>query len=393
MTGALDAASIIADGEALVGIADPEPWLHRNLEALVASLNRDGRFGEQGLSSTRAGLLRVVKDRLEAHKWLGDFPEIANEAITDPVFLCGLPRSGTTYFQYLFDNDRRFRLIRTWEAIMPFPPPGHDPASIETRKAMERQVNEDLRSKVDNFDALHLIDEDGPQECHLFLEHGFGAAGFFNLYDCPEYFDFLMDELDLEPVYQVHKRMLQHLQWKCGAPRWALKYPNHVIAMEPIRKVFPGARFVMTHRDPAQTLASICKMTFSLRSAREAGPVDPDRVGRQMLHFIRRHIDRIMAFCTGPDAACVHHIDYYRLAADPAAMLDEIHQAVGTDTPDDVRSSIARWREANPQGKRGENRYSLEQFGLDEAAVREQFADYIEHFAIPSEAAGTSQRG
>lgn len=393
MTGALDAASIIADGEALVGIADPEPWLHRNLEALVASLNRDGRFGEQGLSSTRAGLLRVVKDRLEAHKWLRDFPEISNEAITDPVFLCGLPRSGTTYFQYLFDNDRRFRLIRTWEAIMPFPPPGHDPASIETRKAMERQVNEDLRSKVDNFDALHLIDEDGPQECHLFLEHGFGAAGFFNLYDCPEYFDFLMDELDLEPVYQVHKRMLQLLQWKCGAPRWALKYPNHIIAMEPIRKVFPGARFVMTHRDPAQTLASICKMTFSLRSAREAGPVDPDRVGRQMLHFIRRHIDRIMAFCTGPDAACVHHVDYYRLAADPAAMLDEIHQAVGTDTPDDVRSSIARWREANPQGKRGENRYSLEQFGLDEAAVREQFADYIEHFAIPSEAAGTSQRG
>lgn len=393
MTGALDAGSIIAEGEALVGIADPEPWLHRNLDALVASLSKDGRFGEQGLASTRAGLLRVVKDRLEAHKWLRDFPEIASEAIADPVFLCGLPRSGTTYFQYLFDNDRRFRLIRTWEAIMPFPPPGHDPASIETRKAMERQVNEDLRSKVDNFDALHLIDEDGPQECHLFLEHGFGAAGFFNLYDCPEYFDFLMDELDLEPVYQVHKRMLQFLQWKCEAPRWALKYPNHVIAMEPIRKVFPGARFVMTHRDPAQTLASICKMTFSLRSAREAGPVDPDRVGRQMLHFIRRHIDRIMEFCTGPDAACVHHVDYYRLAADPAAMLGEIHQAVGVDTPDDVRASIARWREANPQGKRGENRYTLDQFGLDEAAVREQFADYIEYFAIPSEADGTARKG
>jgi hypothetical protein len=391
MNEALDAAAIIAEGETVTGIIDPEPELRINLDMLVASLNRDGRFSAAGLATTRQGLVRVTKDRLEAHKWLRDFPEIGEEVIADPVFLCGLPRSGTTYFQYLFDNDRRFRLIRTWEAVMPFPPPGHDPASVTARKAMERQVNQELRNKVDNFDALHLIDEDGPQECHMFLEHGYGAAGFFNLYDCPDYFDFLMDELDFEPVYRAHNRMLQLLQWQCPSPRWALKYPNHILAMEPIRKVFPGARFVMTHRDPAQILASICKMTFSLRSAREAAPVDPNRVGRQMLHFIRCHIDRIMQFCTGPEAASVHHVDYYRLAADPIAMLDDIHAGIGADTPGDVRTSIAQWRAANPQGKRGENRYSLEQFGLDESEVRTAFADYIAHFAIPSEADGIRQ--
>ena len=37
-----------------------------------------------------------------------------------------------------------------------------------------------------------------------------------------------------------------------------------------------------------------------------------------MLHFIRRHIDRIMEFCTGPNADRVTHVDYYRLADDPA---------------------------------------------------------------------------
>jgi hypothetical protein len=386
----LDAGRIIAEGEAIAGIADPEADLHRNLDALVASLNRNDRFGEAGRAAAHAGLVRVVKDRLEGLKWLRDFPEIAEVPIERPVFLCGLPRSGTTYFQYLFDNDRRFRLIRTWEAIMPYPPPGHDPASVASRKAMERRINDELRVKVDNFDALHLIDEDGPQECHLFLEHGFGAAGFLNLYDCPDYFDWLLDEGDLDAVYAVHRRMLQLLQWKCPTPRWALKYPNHVIAMDVIRRLHPEARFVMTHRDPVQTLASICKMTFSLRGAREAGPVDQARVGAQMLHFIRRHIDRIMAFCTGPDAACVTHVDYYRLAADPAALLDEIHAGIGADTPDDVRASIAAWRAANPQGKRGENRYSLEQYGLREAAVRERFADYIDHFAIPREAEGVA---
>lgn len=387
----LSAAQIIAEGEQAAGIADPELHLHRNLEALVESLNRQARLSEEGRASTHAGLVRVMKDRLEGLKWLDRFPEIRAEEIEAPVFLTGLPRSGTTYFQYLFDHDRRFRLIRTWEAIMPFPPPGHDPASVETRKAMERQVNDELRTKVEGFDALHLIDEDGPQECHLFLEHGFGAAGFHNMHDVPEYFDFLIDELDLEPVYQVHKRMLQLLQWQSPRPRWALKYPNHVLAMDVIRRLHPDARFVMTHRDPVQTLASIAKMSFSLRSAREAAPVDPHRVGAQMTDFIRRHIDRIMAFCTGPDADCVHHVDYYSLASNPANLLDEIHAAVGTDTPNDVRASISAWREANPQGKRGVNRYGLEQFGLVEGELRELFADYTRHFAIPTEAEGTAR--
>lgn len=384
----IDASKLIAEAEAATGMADAEPEIRANLESLVASLNRDSRHGPEGEESCRQALLRVLRERLTLRRWQRDFPQMLEETIEAPVFLTGLPRSGTTYFQYLFDHDRRFRLIRTWEAIMPFPPPGHDPASVEERKARERSFNDEIRTKVDGFDALHLIDEDGPQECHLFLEYGFGAAGFFNMYDVPDYFDHLMDGIDLEPVYRIHKEMLQLLQWKCPRPRWALKYPNHVLAMDTILKLHPDARFVMTHRDPAQTLASICKMTFSLRSAREAQPVDPHRVGAQMKHFIRRHIDRIMAFCTGPDADRVTHVDYYRLAGEPAAMLDEVHAGIGIDTPDDVRAEIARWREENPQGKRGENRYTLEQFGLDAGEVRELYSDYIAHFDIPDEAAG-----
>lgn len=391
MSDLLDAASIIAEGEAITGINDAQPELHANLAALVGSLNQDGRHSAEGRASCRQAILRVVKDRLTLQKWLSDFPAIAEEVIREPVFLTGLPRSGTTYFQYLFDRDRRFRLIRTWEAIMPFPPPGHDPASVATRKAMERQVNNEIRSKVEGFDALHLIDEDGPQECHLFLEYGYGAAGYHNMYDVPGYFDFLMDSLDLEPVYRLEKQMLQLLQWKTPQPRWALKYPNHVIAMDTILKVFPDARFVMTHRDPVQTLASIAKMTLSLRGTREAAQVDAARVGAQMRHFIRRHIDRIMAFCTGPDAHRVTHVDYYRVAEDPAAVLGEVHAGIGIDTPDDVREAIAAWRRDNPKGKRGENRYSLEQFGLDEAELRVLFADYISHFNISSEAEGTAR--
>lgn len=385
----LDAGRIIAEAEGKAGMADPETHLHANLAALVDSLNTDGRLGTEGEALAHRSLVGRQADRIEGLRWLRDYPEIGTEPITAPVFLTGLPRSGTTYLQYLFDADRRFRLIRTWEAIMPHPPPGHDPESVIRRKAMEAEINARLRPRIEGFDALHLIDEDGPQECHVFLEQAGAAAGFFNLHDVPGYARHLFDRIDLAAAYRVHRRQLQLLQWQAPRPRWALKYPNHIMAMDAILEVYSDARFVMTHRDPVQTLASSAKLTMTLRGARQDQPVDPHRIGRQMLDFQRRHIDRLMAFCTGPHAERVVHVDYYRCAADPVAIMPEVHAALGLDTPDDVQASMADWRAANPKGKRGSNAYALEQFGLAADQVRAHFADYIGHFAIPTETDGT----
>jgi hypothetical protein len=120
----LSAQRIIAEAENQVGIADPETHLHVHLVALVDALNGDQRLSSSGEASAHRNVLSRTVDRLSGIKWVLDYPEIAREQIVAPVFLTGLPRSGTTYFQFLFDRDRRFRLIRTWEAMMPSPPPG-----------------------------------------------------------------------------------------------------------------------------------------------------------------------------------------------------------------------------------------------------------------------------
>lgn len=389
----LDAARIIERAEHAAGASDAEPHLHRNLHALVASINEGPSLDGAGHEASERTLAGRMVDRLHAQKWLRDNPQVAKERIDAPVFLTGLPRSGTTYFQYLFDRDRRFRLLRTWESMMPSPPPGSDPESVVLRKAREAEFRRQVRPRaIENFEALHLIDDDGPDECHCFMEHSWSAAGFLNLYDCPEYFDFLLDELDLVAAYRVHKRQMQLLQWRMTQPRWALKYPNHVIAMDAMLQVYPDARFAMTHRDPLQTLASIAKMTLALRGSRYDEDADPRRVGQQMLHFVARHIDRIMAFCTGSQADRVTHVDYYRLVADPVTVMAEVHDALGDGMPDDVRASIGSWRRENPKNKRGANDYALTQFGIDAGQARERFGAYIRHFDIPSEAEGIGGR-
>lgn len=389
----LDSTAIIAEAEEIVGVSDPDSNVALNLQRLVDALNSESGMATWAFDVTRAGLLSRTIDRLEGVKWMQLFPEIADQPIDSPVFLMGLPRSGTTYFQYLFDRDSRFRLIRSWEALYPSPPPGFDPESAAQRKAgwNARRLRE--HPPVEGFDALHLIDQDGSEECHAFLEQSFGGVGLNNMFRVPSYFDYALDEMDFEATYRIHKRQLQLLQWRSGHKPWALKYPNHLLAIPEILRVYPDAKFVMTHRDPVQTLASISKLSSKLRATRCDAPVDLHDIGRDMLHFVGRHIDRIMDLADQPHADRVVHVDYYALVGDPASAMLDVHTALGLDTPDEVRRAVTDWRRENPKNARGKNEYTLEQFGLDADLVAEQFGDYMRRFDIPREKDGLARIG
>jgi hypothetical protein len=184
---------------------------------------------------------------------------------------------------------------------------------------------------------------------------------------------------------------LQLLQWRSPPRPWALKYPNHVIAMSEILEVYPDARFVMTHRDPIQTLASISKMTFNLRALRTGNAVDPEQVGSEMMHFVQRHIDRIMEFDRSKQAGRVVHVDYYALVDNPVAALRRIFAGLGIDSPDAVVEAVRQWRRANPKNARGRNDYTLEQWGLKANAVAERFGEYMRRFDIPREKDGLAR--
>lgn len=388
----LNADAIIAEAEGKAGASDSDPAVRGNLARLIAVLAVTGGLSEAGKAMAHRMFLGEQVNRLEAIRWLRDRPEIAAEPVTAPVFLMGLPRSGTTYFQYLFDRDPRFRLIRTWQSTMPNPPPGLFPETVAARRAAWAESRKG-HPTFEGFEALHLYDQDGSDECHAFLQQSYGAAGLHNLFRVPEYFDYLLDEADLAATYRVHKRQLQLLQHGLEPKPWALKYPNHVIAMDAILEVYPDARFVMTHRDPVQVLASIAKMTFNLRGIRSESPADPAEVGRDMRHFIQRHIDRIMAFDSGPHGSRIVHVDYYALVADPVGEMRKIHAGLGIDTPDYVAEAVDDWHRNNPKNARGKNHYTLEQWGLDDGEIAKQFGEYRARFAIPREADGLRQAG
>lgn len=384
----LDAQHILHTAEQQVGISDTDTFVRTNLERLVEALNREAGLSAEGFASAERMLIWDMVNRLEGLKWVQDFPEILDEPIDRPVFLTGLPRSGTTYFQYLFDLDARFRQIRTWEALTPNPPFGGDAQAAQERKSSWAARRQALQPSIPGFAALHLHDEDGSEECHAFMEQSLGAAGLNNIYRVPGYFDYLLHDADLEASYRVHKRQLQLLQWRTERKPWSLKYPNHLLAVDEILRVYPDARLVMTHRDPLQTTASIAKLSYTLRSARSDQPVDMKTVGNDMKLFVKQHIDRIMAAADGPHADRIVHVDYYALVNDPANVMLQVHRQLAIDSPAEVLDAVKTWYEHNPKNARGDNPYNLEQFGLDEDELIELYRDYMRRFNIPREQEG-----
>jgi hypothetical protein len=158
-----------------------------------------------------------------------------------------------------------------------------------------------------------------------------------------------------------------------------------MLAVAAIRAVYPDAICVATHRDPAQTLASLSALTEQYRGARY-DTNDRQALGREMLHFVTAHIDRFLAYRDEPGGNDgIVDVDYYRLVADPVATVCEVYDRIGMKMPDSVRGRLAAWTKANPKGKRGKHEYRLADYGLDSEAVDAAFAGYRRRFGVMSE--------
>src|SRR5262249_56336613 len=70
--------------------------------------------------------LRPVADRRR-------YPEIAAEQIVAPIFIVGLPRTGSTLLHHLLAQDPDTRVTQAWEVMYPSPPPTRDTYDTDPR--------------------------------------------------------------------------------------------------------------------------------------------------------------------------------------------------------------------------------------------------------------------
>lgn len=359
-----------------------DPSFLEPLRRLIESLGTEARLNPVGRLATRYDLIRLLVNRLRMEEDRKRNPGIAEEEIRRPIIITGLPRTGTTLLHNLLALDPASRVLLTWETMVPSPPP--EVATYRTDRRIDlvdRQIGW-FHRLIKGFNRIHPVGARLPEECLMIFSHSFLSYQFETTHRLPSYLDWL-EVQDLRPAYEVHRRFLQHLQWRCPGERWVLKAPAHMFDFEAMFSAYPEACVVMTHRNPIDVTASNASLTATLRSA-FSDDVDPFEVGPECS---RRWAEAIGRALHSRDRGCApaeRFLDLYYtdLLADPVAAVRMVYTRFDLPFPEGLKERIHEFLHQNPKDQFGKHHYSLEEFGLNLEEETRRYAIYRERFRL-----------
>src|SRR5213078_673533 len=176
----------------------------------------EARLNLIGKIALRTNILQTLCSRLQMERDRQLYPNIAQQKIQEPLFIVGLPRSGTTLLQTLLTVDQNHRSPLMWEVMMPSPP---------TRTGEKRRIQRATQScnffnwLAPTFRYVHAVGAELPQECIGLMAPTFMSDQFDAMYYVPSYrscFFFFQAEDGIRD----HRRFVQHLQFRRAARRW-----------------------------------------------------------------------------------------------------------------------------------------------------------------------------
>jgi hypothetical protein len=273
--------------------------------------------------------------------------------------------------------------MAAWEALNPAPfPGGLDRNGADRRLRKARTAETALRYLAPALFAIHPVEAEAPEEDIHLLDTTFMSPAMDAIMRVPSYQAWFR-EADQLPAYRYMHRMIQLLLWQRGG-RWLGKTPHHLEHLDELLTVYPDARIVITHRDPARTVASFCSMMAHGR-AMFSDAVDADEVGAQFGAKAIRAVDRLMDVRSRRGQDSFLDVLYQDVVADPLKQVRRVYDFIGLDLSPEIEATMERWRSENSQTKHGTHRYRLEDFGLDREGLDPRFAAYREQFGVPIE--------
>jgi hypothetical protein len=353
------------------------------LQILVSSANDEADLTADGDAAFGGTIVSLLTRRLQIEDWYRRHPEIGDETFESVLFGLGLPRTGSTALSYLLAQDRNVRCLRQWEASQPTPPPdiateATDPRFLAAQRAMAGMANmpSELRSMLPTS-------PDGPAECLDLLSMTFRCMALDVMAKTPSYGAWLSTDCDFDPAYRYHERVLKLLQWHRPPSRWRVKTPAHLLSIESLDRVYPDARFVMTHRDVTRVIPSVASVETAVVRMM-TGHADPVYIGRHCADTWDLSLRRFIAFRDRVGDDRFYDIAFDDIQTRPVAAIAGLYDWLGEDLTDETVAAMERWLKTNDEEREqaGQHRYEAEDFGLDPEALRERFAYYGERFPV-----------
>ena len=360
----------------------PRASARQGLAKLTAAMAAETEFSLFGRVSVRYDMLRLLRNAALIERMHSENPAIGARPVARPLFILGLPRSGTTFLHTLMSHDPDIMVPRNWQTLYPAPrPPDFDAA----RDAKARKTDQQLRmfaGLAPEFPLVHPVHADSPQECSEITAHVFQSLRFDTTFRVPSYLAWL-DGHGHDEAFAFHKQFLQAMQHGVAARGWALKCPDHTFSMDAILRIYPDAQFVVVHRDPLHVFASVAHLTEVLRRP-FVRQTNPREIGAQVAARWIEGARQLIAFDQRPDVreADKIQVQYDDLIRDPLAAIRLIYDQFGYALSTQAEAAMRAFMAAAPRGGYGKNRYATARFGINPNHLRPDFAAYTEYFGV-----------
>lgn len=356
------------------------------LERLVRALNSEARLNDFGTIRAQMTIGSGLCNRLKIEHYLQQHAEVAAEVVVRPVFIVGLPRTGTTALHHMLNRDEANRTLRLWEAQNPVPPPETATYHSDPRIAAQREGVALTEQFLPGFLTTHLLDAEAPDECYMLLNRNFMSVEYSAMFHIPSYANWLYANLCRRDSYAYHKLQLQLLQSRHPG-HWVLKAPFHQLGLAEILKYYPDAIIVQTHRAPLSFVASGCSFSELLRKS-GSDHIDRAEIGRDWMDMLRIYTrtfesDRARLEPLFPGQFLdVCHDDF---VADPWPAIEAIYRLRDMPLAEQGRALMQQWLDDHPQGKHGRHAYRLEDYDIRRLDVEALFGDYVERYGLTME--------
>ncbi|PYK25683.1 MAG: sulfotransferase [Verrucomicrobia bacterium] len=347
------------------------------LSRLLQSCQEEAQLNLIGKMALKVDVLDTLCARLKMKRDRQLYPNITRQEIREPLFIVGLPRSGTSVLHRLLATDPEHRAPLMWEVRSPSPP---------TRANEKRRIQQATQScnffnwLAPTFRYVHTVGAEVPQECVSLMTPTFLSDQFDAMYYVPSYRTWFFRQ-DLRPAYEYHRRFLQHLQFRRAGRRWILKAPTHMFAMPALLSVYPDALFVQTHRTPVDSMASVSSLVTILRSA-FSDAVDPITVGREAINYWSDTMEKFLPERDRLGDKRICDIKYDEIRREPIGAVRQIYDYFGWSLPREAEQRMRGLIASQATRQSASHRYDLSQFGSSAKEVLSAFAQYCERFDL-----------
>jgi len=319
------------------------------------------------------------------------FSEYKQVLYSDPVFIIGNYRSGSTFLHRLLLRDQQFTCLKAWEIYF-----SHAITQrwfIRLLNRISRRIGNPLGKFVDAFDrslnGIYAMHKTGmftyEQDSQVFY-HSWSSFNLFAAFPFPElakkyiYYDQKVPETQRRKEFTYYRDVLKRQMFLHPGKQYISKNPDFSPAIETIKEFFPNAKFINLVRPAEQMIPSTINLWANnwraYGSPEESYPL-VDTLQEHAKHWYQYPHERLSKL--PPDRYLV--VDFERLVSNPKREIERIYKQFGFEFSDEYHK-IMEEETIKSRNFAGGNPYPLTEMGLDIEELKQQYKPILDGYNL-----------